>query len=110
MAMTSAYTAALVYSNWREYKELTSRPGSQVKTNPDVFSLSILIRLALFFIVIVVAVCLDASTQMLGPMTEGRLIWGIMVGSVPLATVLIFGTHRDMMRTWASWLRIYTWC
>ncbi|KAF8895193.1 hypothetical protein BD779DRAFT_708490 [Infundibulicybe gibba] len=104
MAIASVYTTALVYSNWRDYRKLTCPSESQDEEHPCAFSLSVLVRLGLFFIIIVASLCLDLSWP--DVMGISIFILDIMLVTLPLATVLIFGTQRDIMQTWARWLRI----
>ncbi|KAF8868672.1 hypothetical protein BD779DRAFT_1593242 [Infundibulicybe gibba] len=108
VAAASVYITALLYSNWRDYRELTSRSGPQAKENSSI-SLSVLVRLGLFFIMTTASTCLALSRRSWGSANGGMLVWDVMVMILPLAAVLLFGTQRDILHAWASWLRVSTW-
>ncbi|KAF8895200.1 hypothetical protein BD779DRAFT_1498090 [Infundibulicybe gibba] len=108
VAAASVYITALLYSNWHDYRELTSRSGPQAKENSSI-SLSVLVRLGLFFIMTTASTCLALSRRSWGSANGGMLVWDVMVMILPLAAVLLFGTQRDILHAWASWLRVSTW-
>ncbi|KAF8892260.1 hypothetical protein BD779DRAFT_102809 [Infundibulicybe gibba] len=103
-AIPSVYIIALVYSNWRDYRRMT-QPLSNDEPSP--FSLSVLIRIALFMLMIAVALVLDISGALPKIPLEDAFFLNIGFMTLPIVAVLMFGTQRDIARAWAYWLRIY---
>ncbi|KAF9464069.1 hypothetical protein BDZ94DRAFT_1321394 [Collybia nuda] len=89
------YTGILLYRNWTVFKRSN---GGHAR-----IALSTLIRLALFSLVVSIAIVLSLFTAT--NMGNFAPPWSVVLMTMPTFSALCFGTQRDILGVWQFWKR-----
>jgi len=98
MLTLEALTATIVYRNWAAFRHQTK----PVRSN-GMLSLTMIIRSAIFSLLSLLIIVLSGASLSIPDGSRSDAALNIVVGSLPLAVALTFGTQADIVRVWMFW-------